>query len=136
MNRQMNQEEGGKKKKTWTRIKMMHEGCKMNEKMKLKRKTKTFLKKCLLPLSICISPTNFSPMIFSSYECARCRISPPKNVHMSHIEMTKHTSILFGIFSPFLSRIDKKQSRGRRERKEDMNKGKRWCIKGARRMRK
>ena len=36
MNRQMNQEEGGKEK--------MYEGCKMNEKMKLKRKTNTSLK--------------------------------------------------------------------------------------------
>ena len=45
------------------------------------------IKECLLPLNICISPMDFSP-----YECARGRISPPKNVHMSH-----------KIFFPFLS---------------------------------
>ena len=28
-------------------------------------------------------------MIFSPYKCARGRISPLKNVHMSHIKMTK-----------------------------------------------
>ena len=28
-------------------------------------------------------------MAFSLYECARGRISLPKNVHMSHIKMTK-----------------------------------------------
>ena len=36
-------------------------------------------------------------MAFSPYECVRGQISPPKNVHMSHIEMTKHTGILSGI---------------------------------------
>ena len=41
-------------------------------------------KKCLLPLSICISPMAFSP-----YECAQGRISPSKNMHKSYIEMTK-----------------------------------------------
>ena len=55
-------------------------------------------KKCLLPLGIYIYSMAFSP-----YECARGRISPPKSVRMSYIEMTKHT----GIFSPFLSQIDK-----------------------------
>ena len=54
------------------------------------------------PLDICISPMAFSP-----YECTRDRISPPKNVHKSHIEMTTHTGILSGILSPFLSWIDK-----------------------------
>ena len=49
------------------------------------------IKECLLPLDICISPMNFS-----LYECARGRLSPPKNVHMSH-----------KIFSFFLSQIDK-----------------------------
>ena len=42
------------------------------------------IKECLLPLDICIYPMDFSP-----YECARGRISPPKNVHKSHIEMMK-----------------------------------------------
>ena len=59
---------------------------------------KTKQGKCLLPLNICIFPITFSP-----YECAQGRISLPKNVHMSHLEMTKHTNIL----SPILSRIDK-----------------------------
>ena len=54
------------------------------------------------PLDICISPMAFSPC-----ECTRDRISPPKNVHKSHIEMTTHTGILSGILSPFLSWIDK-----------------------------
>ena len=40
-------------------------------------------------------------MTFSSYECAWGRITPPKSVHMSHIEMTIQTCILFGILSPF-----------------------------------
>ena len=45
--------------------------------------------------------------------CMRNRISPPKDVHKSHIEMTKHSSIL----SPFLSGINKGSRR---------NEGKRW----------
>ena len=46
--------------------------------------------------------------------------SPPKIVHVSHIEMTKHTDILFDILSPFLSRIDKKIKRneGKKRRYE------------------
>ena len=36
----MNQEEGGKEKKIWTREKM-HEGCKMNEKNEAQTKDKT-----------------------------------------------------------------------------------------------
>ena len=72
------------------------------------------IKECFLPLDICISPMNFSP-----YECARCRITPPKNVHMSH-KMTKHTGILSGILSPFLLRIDKwiKRKEGKKRRYE------------------
>ena len=58
-----------------------------------------FLKQCILLFSICIFP-----MVFSPYECAPGRVSPPKIVHMSHIEMTIHTGILlFRILSPFLS---------------------------------
>ena len=67
------------------------------------------------PLSICISPMAFSP-----YECEWGRNFPPKNVHMSHIEMTKHTGILFGILSPFFSQIDKwiKRKEGKKRRYE------------------
>ena len=36
-------------------------------------------------------------MAFSLYECARDRIYPPKDMHMSHIERTIHTGILSGI---------------------------------------
>ena len=46
-------------------------------------------------------------MTFSPYECARGRITPPKSMHMSHIEMTIQTRILIDILFPFLSRIDK-----------------------------
>ena len=70
-----------------------------------------FLKKYFLLLGICISAMAFSPQ-----KCTRGRISPPKNVHMSHIEMTKH----IGILSPFLSRIDKwlKRKEGKKRRYE------------------
>ena len=73
------------------------------------------IKEFLLPFGICISPMTFSP-----YECARGRITPPKNVHMSHIEMMKHIGILSGIHSPFLSRIDKtiKRKKGKKRRYE------------------
>ena len=63
-----------------------------------KTKQGFLIKKCVLTLGIHISPMAFSP-----YKCAWGRISPPKNVHMSHIEMTKHTGILSSILSPFLS---------------------------------
>ena len=36
-------------------------------------------------------------MTFSPYECARGRITPPKSVHMSHIEMMIQTCKLSGI---------------------------------------
>ena len=40
--------------------------------------------------------------------CTRNRISPLKDVHKSHIEMTKLSGILLRcILSPFLTRIDK-----------------------------
>ena len=89
------------------------------------------IKECFLPLGICISP-----MIFSPYECARGRITPPKSVHMSHIEMTTQTCILSGILSPFLSRIDKtiKRKEGKK-RRYDKDKKKRR-MRGARWMRK
>ena len=45
-------------------------------------------------------------MAFSPYECARDRISPLENVHMSNIEMTTN------------------ESKKKEERKEDMNKDK------------
>ena len=45
---------------------------------KHKVKQSFLIKECLFPLDICISPMNFS-----AYECARGRISPPKNVHES-----------------------------------------------------
>ena len=32
--------------------------------------------------------------------CMRNRISPPKDVHESHIEMTKHSDILSRVYSP------------------------------------
>ena len=32
--------------------------------------------------------------------CMRNRISLPKNVHKSHIEMTKHSGILSRVYSP------------------------------------
>ena len=32
--------------------------------------------------------------------CMRNRISPPKDVHKSHIEMTKHFDILSRVYSP------------------------------------
>ena len=59
-------------------------------------------------------------MAFSPYEYARGRISPPKNVHMCHIEMMKHIGLLSGILSPFLSRIDKliKRNEGKERRYE------------------
>ena len=76
-------------------------------------KTRFSQKECLLPLGICISPKAFSP-----YECARGRIPHPKNVHMSHIEMTIHTSILSNILSLFLSRIDKWIKRNERKKKK------------------
>ena len=59
-------------------------------------------------------------MAFSPYEYARGRITLPKSVHMSHIEMMIHTSILSGILSPFLSRIDKliKRKKGMKRRYE------------------
>ena len=48
----------------------------------------------------------------------RNRISPPKDVHKSHIEMTKTLwYTLYSILSPFLSGIDK----GSRKKE-----GKRW----------
>ena len=55
-------------------------------------------------------------MAFSPYKCAWGRISPPKNVHMSHIEITIQTCIL----SPFLSQIDKtiKRNEGKKRRYE------------------
>ena len=90
-------------------------------------KTRFSQKECLLPLGICISPKAFSP-----YECAWGRIFPPKNVHMSHIEMTILTGILSGVPSPFLSRIDKWIKRNERKKEEDMNKDKRWCMRGVR----
>ena len=65
----------------------------------------------------------FSPMAFFPYKCAQGRVSPPKNVHMSHIEMMKHTDILFGILSPFCHK-ETYETREMKERKEDMNKGK------------
>ena len=65
-------------------------------------------KKCLLPLSICISPMAFFP-----YECARDRTSPLKNVHKSHIKMMKVYTL------PFCHE-QTNESRGRWERKEDM----------------
>ena len=46
VNRQMNHEDRGKEKKIWTMV-MIHEGCKMNEKIKLTQKTK-HLKKIML----------------------------------------------------------------------------------------
>ena len=53
-------------------------------KHKVKQTKLGFLmKRCLLPIGICIFP-----MAFFSYKCARGKISPPKNVHMSHIKMT------------------------------------------------
>ena len=63
------------------------------------------------PLSICISPMAFSP-----YKYAQVKISLPKNMHMSRMEMTIH----FGILSPFLSRIDKwiKRNEGKKRRYE------------------
>ena len=85
-------------------------------KHNVKQKKQGFLKKNFrLPLGICISSIAFSP-----YECAQGRISPPKNVHMSHIEMTKHIGIFSGILSPFLSRIDKQDKRkdGKKRRYE------------------
>ena len=75
-----------------------------------------FLKKeCLLPLGICISP-----MTFSLYECAQGRITPPKSVHISHIEMRIQTCILSSILSPFLSQIGKiiKRKEGKKRRYE------------------
>ena len=39
--------------------------------------------------------------------CIRNRISPPKDVHKSHIKMTKYFGILSRVYSPFLSGIDK-----------------------------
>ena len=40
--------------------------------------------------------------------CTRNRISPPKDVYKSYIEMTKLSGILLEcILSPFLTRIDK-----------------------------
>ena len=88
------------------------------------------IKECFLPLGICISP-----MIFSPYECAQGRITPLKSVHMSHIEMTTQTCILFGILSPFLSRIDKKIKR-KKGKKRRYDKDKKRCMRGARWMRK
>ena len=61
-------------------------------------------------------------MDFSPYKCARDRISPPENVYMSHIEMTKHSGILSSILSPFYYKLTN-DSRGRKERKEDMSMG-------------
>ena len=86
------------------------------------------IKECLLPLDICISPMNFSP-----YECAQGRITPPKNVHMSH-KMTKYTDILSGIPSPFfVTNRQMNQEEGGKEKKI-------WtrtrCMRGARWMRK
>ena len=41
-------------------------------------------------------------------KCTRNKISPPKDMHKSHIEMTKLSSILLqNMLSPFLTRIDK-----------------------------
>ena len=76
------------------------------------------IKEFLLPFDICISPMNFSP-----YECAQGRISPLKNVHISH-----------KIFSPFLSRIDKwiNRKEGKKRRYEQGYR----CMRGARWMRK
>ena len=57
-------------------------------------------------------------MVFSPYECAQGRISPPKNMHMSHIEMTKHTGILSGILSPlFVTNRQMNQEEGEKEKK-------------------
>ena len=67
-------------------------------------KTRFSQKRCLLPLRICISPMNVHGVEFL----------PPKNVHISHIVMMKHT----GILSPFLSRIDKwiKRKEGKKKK--------------------
>ena len=64
------------------------------------------------PLGICISPVAFSP-----YECAQGRFSHPKNVHMSHIEMTIHTSILSSILSLFVTNRQMNQEEGGKEEK-------------------
>ena len=64
------------------------------------------------PLGICISPIAFSP-----YECARDIISSSKNVHMSHIEMTIHSSILSSTFPLFVTNRQTNQEEGGKEKK-------------------
>ena len=56
-------------------------------------------------------------MAFSPYECAQGRISHPKNVHMSHIEMTIYTSILSSILSLFVTNRQMNQEEGGKEEK-------------------
>ena len=85
-----------------------HKGNKKTSIKKNKQDKVFLLTQCLLPLGICISPMTFSP-----YECA---LTPPKSVHMSHIEMAIQTCILY----LFLSRIDKtiKRKEGKKRRYE------------------
>ena len=63
-------------------------------------------------------------MTFSPYECARGRISSLEIVHMSHIEMTKHFSIHFGILSPLFV-MNRQMNQEEKGKKKDMNKDKR-----------
>ena len=87
---------------------------KQQEKKQNVRQTKQgfLIKRCLPPLSICISPMAFSP-----YECAWGRISHPKNVHMSHIEMMIHSSILSSTFPLFVMNRQTNQEEGGKEKK-------------------
>ena len=60
-------------------------------------------------------------MAFSPYECAQGRISPPKNVHMSHIEMTKHTGYTLPLF--VTNRQMNQEEGGKEEKMKMMHEG-------------
>ena len=61
-------------------------------------------------------------MAFSPYECAQGRISPPKNVHMSHIKMTKthrYTLPLFVMNRQMNQEEEGKENKKRTSKKDD-----------------
>ena len=56
-------------------------------------------------------------MTFSPYECARGRITPPKSVHMSHIEIMIQTCILLWYTLPlFVTNRQDNQEEGGKEK--------------------
>ena len=62
--------------------------------------------------------------------CTRNRISPPKDVYKSYIEMTKLSGILLEcILSPFLTRIDKgvKEKKGQEMKVRPRRKMQKGC---------